>query len=138
MTTVGYALTCVLAGVLLWAGGVKAAVAREQFRVAVESWGVPAQAVRPLAWGIPAWELAVGGVAGLAALSGRLGAPAAWLLAGTFALFLAIQLGIGWRRPAAECGCFGRPARLSRATISRTAILFGIAIVAAFDFSGLI
>ena len=135
MTAAASLLTLALAGILLWAGGIKVIVARDEFRMAIKSWGVPAHVVTPLAWGIPAWELTVGGLAGVGVLNGRASEPSAWLLSGTFAAFLAFQMGVGLRRPAANCGCFGRPAPISRTTMARTAILFGTAVVAALSLT---
>ena len=120
--------------VLLAAVFATAAVAKTAGRgdtpMTLRAFGVPPWAAQPLAWMLPAAELAVA-IALLPLASARYGALAAAVLLVAFTVAVAYQLARGRR---VECNCFGRlhSTPIGTGTLARNAgLLAGAAFVAA-------
>jgi hypothetical protein len=124
-------LLAIPAVVSLAAGLMKLRYPRE-FRAAMISWRVvPATALVPISVALPTLEIAIALLAFASLDVAGLRVPAAAALVALFAAFVAGQVFIRWRTPAASCGCLGRKAdRLGRATLARSIVLAALAVVA--------
>ena len=123
-------LAALVGAALLGAAALKVAD-RTATALAAEAYGVRGRAAR---W---AWLPLAGLEAALAAalLAGLPGA--AWAAAAVLTVFAAVQaVAIAAGRAGAPCGCFGARGRLSRASITRTALLAAAAALLALGFPG--
>ncbi|MBE0611403.1 MAG: hypothetical protein IH609_18620 [Dehalococcoidia bacterium] len=104
---------------------------RRSFEEAIFSWGIPVRLVRGLALLLPLAELVL--AAALLADAVRDTSWSLWAAALVLATFLGGQLFLLLKMSrkvgAATCGCFGRPGPVGVSSLSRTAVLLGLAVV---------
>lgn len=115
-----------LAGVVGLAGIIKG-LRWAQYRTSVASWGLPRKMQPAALVGLPSLEVVIPALVFATVLADRWRLASMSALGGLVAVLFVGQVAIWRSAKEARCGCFGKPSRVTFATVSRTGLICAVA-----------